>query len=632
MHYSIKKTLLSRLLACALLGSSGSLMAQANDHQEFEAVLDAPFRPADEQQGRTFTLHFSYPGKVQSVLWRLELLTPEGRVAQQWYGSEALREGPAQVYVQWQGRTRSTEVQDGIYTVRMQAVALDAGAVPARPTERDIGALLERHADTRKLQSWDIRVGGPILTEKPPQPKPGKPPVSSAVPAVGGLPYTVYYGNLHSQTNHSDGGGALATCNGAQQPQQGSAGGPAEAYAYAKAHGLDFLAATEHNHLYDGNDSTVNLNANPVTVKNLYQSGLQAAAAFNAPANNPNNNFLAIYGLEVGTIASNGHMNVFNTDKLLGWERNGANQLLADIETPRVAVSTPTPGNPNHMDYLLDYNNVYNLMQQNDWIGQFNHPDSSEQQFKGINVGGVPSFPFSSTTASRRQMALCEVVNSSAFSNLTDESGTTNSGYENECKILLRTGHRIAFTSNQDNHCANWGASSTNRTAVLIPTGTALTMSSFLDALKARRVFATRDKASQLMFTVNNHVMGEEFRNKFSDDIITMTVDFANTDGKQISKIEIFEGSTINESDYELNHAQSWSGEISTPTPPITLLASYVVNAANPPINHWVYKMPMPLQNYYEDTIAHFYYVKITPEDGKVLWSAPIWMSQEPGI
>jgi serine protease len=27
-----------------------------------------------------------------------------------------------------------------------------------------------------------------------------------SAPATGGLPYTIYYGNMHSQTNHSDGG------------------------------------------------------------------------------------------------------------------------------------------------------------------------------------------------------------------------------------------------------------------------------------------------------------------------------------------------------------------------------------------------------------------------------------------
>ena len=37
--------------------------------------------------------------------------------------------------------------------------------------------------------------------------------------SASGLPYTIYYGNLHSQTNHSDGGGDLGTCVSEQAPQ-----------------------------------------------------------------------------------------------------------------------------------------------------------------------------------------------------------------------------------------------------------------------------------------------------------------------------------------------------------------------------------------------------------------------------
>ena len=76
-----------------------------------------------------------------------------------------------------------------------------------------------------------------------------------AAPAPASLPYTVYFGNLHSQTNHSDGGGALATCTGAQNPQSAPLG-PTDAYNYAMNKGLDILMTSEHNHMYDGSDST----------------------------------------------------------------------------------------------------------------------------------------------------------------------------------------------------------------------------------------------------------------------------------------------------------------------------------------------------------------------------------------
>mgnify|MGYP003348130423 CR=1 FL=1 len=46
-------------------------------------------------------------------------------------------------------------------------------------------------------------------------------------------------------------------------------------------------------------------------------------------------------------------------------------------------------------------------------------------------------------------------------------------------------GFHVAPATNQDNHCANWGKSYTNRTAVLIPTGTALSKAALVDALIA---------------------------------------------------------------------------------------------------------------------------------------------------
>ncbi|OZB73326.1 MAG: hypothetical protein B7X33_00120, partial [Lysobacterales bacterium 13-68-4] len=186
-----------------------------------------------------------------------------------------------------------------------------------------------------------------------------------AVSTTGGLPYTIYYGNLHSQTNHSDGGGVVSTCKDAQPPQSAPYG-PADAYQYAMNEGLDFLMTSEHNHMYDGSTGT-NSSANPTTAHNLFQSGLQAASTFNAA----HSNFLAIYGLEWGVISNGGHMNIFNTPSLLEWEYNSSNQLIGDIYTAK-----------------SDYASLYTLMHTNGWIGQFNHPASTGQfVVNGTNFG-----------------------------------------------------------------------------------------------------------------------------------------------------------------------------------------------------------------------------------------------------
>jgi hypothetical protein len=153
---------------------------------------------------------------------------------------------------------------------------------------------------------------------------------------------------------------------------------------------------------------------------------------------------------------------------------------------------------------------------------------------------------------------------------------------------LLEAGYHVAFSSNQDNHCANWGASYSNRTGVLIPVGTPITLDSFLEALRARRVFATMDKQSQLVLTANGHLMGERFANSGP---LALVANFANAAGKTAAAVAIMEG------------VPGRNGTVtqlaSTPT------ATFV---------------PAPGE--------HFYYAKVTQSDGNVLWSAPVWVTQ----
>jgi hypothetical protein len=146
----------------------------------------------------------------------------------------------------------------------------------------------------------------------------------------------------------------------------------------------------------------------------------------------------------------------------------------------------------------------------------------------------------------------------------------------------------VAFTTDQDNHCANWGASYTNRTGVLIPNGTALTQTSFIAALKARRVFATMDKGSQLVLTANGHIMGERFTNSGT---LNLVANYASTNGKTISTVLIYQGVP---------------GRNGT----VTQLSTTANTTITPSVGE------------------HFYYAKLTQNDGKILWSAPIWVTQ----
>src|SRR5438270_3677345 len=101
-----KKSLPLALALIVALGASPAGIASEEDHREFEATLHAPYTAQSAQEGRTFTLHFSYPYalQAQNVAWRLELLDPAQRVVQRWQGTERLSDKPVEVKVNWRGR------------------------------------------------------------------------------------------------------------------------------------------------------------------------------------------------------------------------------------------------------------------------------------------------------------------------------------------------------------------------------------------------------------------------------------------------------------------------------------------------------------------------------------------------
>jgi hypothetical protein len=571
-------------MALAAINFGALAQDLTQDHREFEATLYAPYA-GDTQGSRSFTLDFSYPfvESAQDIFWRLELLDARGNTVQRWQGIERLTGAPRKVNIDWAARSADPSLADGVYTVRMVATAKPTTDEGPDTSAEGIDTVLA-DADDAEEQKWEIVVGEPSMAAMPsasplaaPLPKTSTSTrlrttmaVATTMQATTTPAYTVYFGNLHSQTNHSDGGGNLASCSGAQNPQTGTAGGPAEAYTYAKNKGLDFLMASEHNHMYDGSDGT-NTSADAAKARALYQSGLKAAVDFNAA----NPNFLGIYGLEWGVINNGGHMNIFNAPELLEWEYNSSGELIGDTFTAKG-----------------DYAGLYTLMAKRGWVGQFNHPSSSGQFL--VN-GKALGYTADGDTA----MALCEVLNTSAFSVNTTETETGRSSYEGACQKALEAGYHVAFTTDQDNHCANWGASYTNRTGVLIPTGTAFTNASFIEALKARRVFATMDKTSQLILTSKGngatvgetHMMGERITNYGS---LALTANYSNSNGKSASTVTFYEGVP---------------GRNGT----VTVLGTGASQAFTPTLGE------------------HFYYAKVTQNDGNVLWSAPIWVTQVAG-
>jgi hypothetical protein len=513
-------TLLPLFLLCPWLACAAVPFL---DHREFDATLFAPFR-APPSGARTFTITLDYPQLAAplTATWRLAL-TRAGVLAAEWTGQAGLRGDPVVVHVDWNGAA-----QPGIYTARLVA---QAGA-------------------SEEVQAWDVQVGLVQLALAP----------TLAAPAA--WPWDVYLGNLHSQTNHSDGGAALDACHSAQPPQSAPFG-PRDAWIYARARGLDFLLASEHNHMYDGSAGT-NADADPAAAIARFHSGLAAAQEFTAA----HPDFLALYGLEWGVIDNGGHLNLLDGDALLGWEKGRGGALVADTFTAR-----------------SDYAGLYTLMRARGWTGQFNHPAGTGQ----FAVNGVP---LGYTADGDAAMALCEVVNTNAFSSNDTETETRRSNFEGACNKALEAGYHVAFSSNQDNHCANWGAAYTNRTGVLLPRGQPLSRAAFFDAVRARRVFATMDKTGRLLLTANGQVMGATFTDHGP---LTLTALFASSAGKQVASVSLMEGVPGR------NGTVSKLGD--------ALEATFT---------------PAPG--------AHFYYARVTQDDGNILWSAPVWVMQAPSL
>ncbi|MBL0210699.1 MAG: tandem-95 repeat protein [Holophagaceae bacterium] len=543
------------------------------DHHEFEAALWAPF-VGELGEARTFKVGFGFLDAEALTVgaWRLELVDTQGLVRGTWHGETFLVGGSGSQRIAWDGKDAAGRaLERGFYTLRLTSKPMAQAAYRYYPGGNQpdrVEAHLATSIDEAATEETTICVGPAPRLKVPALDLPvsagGFRPALApgSAPAPASLPYTIYFGNMHSQTNHSDGGTAPASCSGSEVPQGGTSG-PAIAYEMMRVQaGGDFLLTSEHNHMFDGSTGTNTAMdpADPNHGSALFASGLAAASTYRT--DHPG--FLAMYGMEWGVINNGGHLNIINPDGLATWEYNASGQLLGDYFTTK-----------------SDYPPLYTFMKSKGWVGQFNHPSSS--QFGTLVY----------TADGDEVMALCEVMNTNAFSPNTTESETRRSFYTSTWNKILEAGYHVAPTTDQDNHCSNWGLSYPNRTGVLLPTGTTLTLNAFVNALKARHAFATMDKSSQIMLTAGSAIMGDRINNSGS---LTLNVYFSSTNVlRSASSIKIWEG------------VPGRNGTVTQLSDGLSTLT--ITPTAG----------------------EHFYYASIIQDNGDSLWSAPIWVSEAAG-
>lgn len=254
----------------------------------------------------------------------------------------------------------------------------------------------------------------------------------------------VYFGQIHSHTNQSDGSGSLA-----------------DAYTYARdVAKLDFFAVTDHSNYFDTTSAPVEYAGSSTNTK--WQQGIAAAQAA------ATGSFVAFYGYEMTWTSQVGHMNTFNTDGFVS--RN----------------------NSKYTSSFAGMKNYYELLKTlPQSISQFNHPGKTFGDFNNFSDYDA---------AIDAQISLIEVGNG--------EGAVGSGGYfpsYGSYNKALDKGWHLAPTNNQDNHKGLWGTANTARTAIVTDN---FTKAGVYDAMKNMRVYATEDSNLKIKYTANGQPLG----------------------------------------------------------------------------------------------------------------------------
>ena len=309
---------------------------------------------------------------------------------------------------------------------------------------------------------------------------------SATVPTTTSPPpstaYNFYRGNLHAHSGYSDGNKDAATSG---------ASTPAADFALAhQAQQFDFMGISEHNHSQAGMQLA------------SFAKGLQEANQANQDGK-----FVALYGMEYGTISGGGHVIIYGYDQLLGWEAGNY-----DVYVPQ--------GN-----YTALFATV---AQKSGAIAYLAHPQQTD-------YNNLFSTALNATTA--KVLVGTAMRSGPAFSTATDYSNPSTSTYEARYQDALRLGYHVGPTMDHDTHYSVFGRSSYARLVLLAPT---LTRASLLDALQQRRFYAADDDNAQVTFQVGSHPMGSVLTQRGAP---TLKVTVADPDANDaVASIALYAG------------------------------------------------------------------------------------------
>lgn len=278
---------------------------------------------------------------------------------------------------------------------------------------------------------------------------------------VGEASQRLYFGQLHSHTQYSDGSGTLES---------------ALAYVAAlpESANVDFVAFTDHSNYFDKSGA-----ANPegalydMSLATEYSQGLWSE--FKGLIDNFNaeqSDMVALGGFEMTWSGGPGHINTWNTPGIVSRNNTTLNNKTADAG-------------------MKAYYALLSQPEGVDSISQFNHP--------GTTFGNFSDFAYWDALIDSR-MYLVEVGNGEGQIG----AGGYYPSYE-QYTLALDKGWHLAPTNNQDNHKGKWGNANDARDVILTDD---FSEQGLYEAIRNYRVYASEDKNLEVYYTVNDLQMG----------------------------------------------------------------------------------------------------------------------------
>jgi hypothetical protein len=290
------------------------------------------------------------------------------------------------------------------------------------------------------------------LGETPTSPKRDKPSHDGKV---------VLFGNLHAHSTLSD---DVPDTTADTTPQKG--------FEYARVHGLDFLAISDHHMAVDA------AGRNWLTADEYQNKLFKVAMDFNAA--HPGE-FIAIPAIEWGNMSVGNHINIFG------------------------AAGLPPDGILN-----VEYDKLHAWIAANAEFAQFNHPHSwsrDSKRNKAVGNYGEARYANQAAFASAADpgVSTISIISTVAGGHITgahkhaENKTYRKMDWEGYYRQYLNMGFHISPAANQDTHWKNFGTVTAARTAAWADTAS---YPDLMKAFKANRVYATEDDEMAVAFQV----------------------------------------------------------------------------------------------------------------------------------